>query len=295
MGFVTPIAVAAAVLAGLIATRPVVGGELIPGYRVACPAYWPGLDAQGIPLDNRPGDWTPTAWDGFTSHIISNDDGSLESTNDIQLDCRYRGNRHLTIMLPGKDIFCQRAPHPDAPKVNTLVCETRAATECRWINDPSKRFHLCERREGTGWPGPYQIYIAEPVTADTALLGLKLRQSRETIRAFAQDQGYSELTGDRAADRQIVFMKKTERIKVLFSEKTGLAKRIEFFKERVDIKPTFHDLTVLRFGLPRRFINRANEPFTSRWSSADNTITFDLVSDWPVSNTAILTDQAAPD
>lgn len=226
------------------------------GYLASCPQFWPGLDKPGVSLDTGQVDWTPSVWDGYVARLIPENDGSYESKVELQLDCRYKGGRHVTVVVPGNDISCKIGPLPGFPKTKTLVCATRA--------------------EG-GFPPPIVVSPAEPVTAQTTFKGMRLRQESQKIINAGRQLGYTETVSKVSEDGkplEIIFTGPDEHITVIFSKTTRLSRFIELYRPIINRDWTVSKQFTLRFGFGFEYTNS----FDDIWTSADGSISVTSIS-----------------
>ncbi|MEO5372725.1 MAG: hypothetical protein H7840_00440 [Alphaproteobacteria bacterium] len=259
----------------------VIASDKRPGFLVACPPYWPGLDAPGAPLDKRRGYSATREFNHYFVQLREEEDGSVSSNEEMQVDCRYKGNRHLTIVIPGNDISCRETSHPHVPKVNTLVCETRG---------------------DAALAGSVIMRLAEPVTAKTSINTLMLRQTLEAIRDAGSCLGYTDTvtrTFDDGSPMEITLSKESEHIEVRFSAVSKLSRQIELIRQRAHAKDTIAYDIMMKYGMNWEYESDAglkqrwNADGPNRWTSIDGKIALDLSGHWPNLDILRLTDLEA--
>lgn len=235
------------------------------GVQFACPPVWPGLDGERTRLLDP-----PYIWHDYFSLQLPNKDGSFDTTQKMQLDCRYEGKRHLTLVIPGNHTTCKIGPLPGVPNVRTLVCTIHT-------DDP--------------FPGEVIMRPAEPVTEQTDLNGLALRRDRTVIRQVAGRHGYREEADVQSDANPLIFIGPQDRLIVHFAKATQLSRRVELDQPVLSTRSLL-EAAALRFGLARDYV-KIESSMVNRWPSRDEKITMDWHNYWPKSTSLVLTDHEA--
>lgn len=143
-------------------------------FHITCPGRWPGVERRGTRLS-----YAHLWFDAqipFGPWDVTIDPPNLDTT--VLIDCAYgKGGPNkwpdtsplrITVAVPG---HVQRCSDPVNSGNDTRGCTTAP--------------------EADGTIGPVKLYIAEPITLATTLLGFGLRHTRDEVLATAASAGFA--------------------------------------------------------------------------------------------------------